>query len=76
MGGADHETATPTPMPHASTSHHRDGPAEQVHDHPFAFAQPLAALAHQVWPGLKDAERYALGVGAEASYGLPECQGQ
>jgi hypothetical protein len=35
-------------------------------------SQPVALLAHQLGPGLDDAQRDALGVGAEARHGLPQ----
>jgi hypothetical protein len=38
-------------------------------------SQPVALLAHQLGPGLDDAQRHALGVGAEARHGLPERKG-
>ena len=40
----------------------------------LALGQPVALLAHQLGPGLDDAQRHALGVGAEARHGLPERQ--
>ena len=36
----------------------------------LALGQPVALLAHQLGPGLDDAQRHALGVGAEARHGL------
>ena len=49
----------------------RAPPPEQVDMQLLALAQPVAALAHQLGLGLDDAERHALGVGAEARHGLP-----
>jgi hypothetical protein len=41
---------------------------------PLALGQPLALLAHQLGPGLDDAQRHALGVGAQPRHGLPQGQ--
>src|SRR4051794_36969713 len=38
----------------------------------LAFAQPIPTLEHQLGPGLDDAQRDALGVGAEARHGFAE----